>query len=80
MSQCGAGYFDKLVQVFPAPSECGICEKPCSTCRKCDPSRDRHCTGDVDVASAKFCTACDQEGFFPEHFDDISDIENFFTQ
>jgi len=78
MTNCGAGYFDKVVGVYPSPSECGICEKPCSTCRPCVPGQDKNCEGDPFVASARFCTACNQDDFFPEMYDDIDGIDLYF--
>lgn len=60
--------------------ECGICQKPCSTCRRCDPSKDKNCKGSSYDTFASYCTACNQEDFFPEEYDDISDIQTFVTQ
>jgi len=61
---CSAGYFEKKVGLYPDYGECGVCKKPCSTCRKCKTGKkgDENCLKrkDKQDPSSFFCLSCDQ--------------------
>jgi hypothetical protein len=68
--------------------ECGICQAPCNTCRKCTTpsaltsfeSDHEDCDASKADPSANFCMSCNQQAFFPKKYDDIENVEDYFTQ